>query len=287
MLSYAIKPVIYGTVCSFFAGVDHRVAMIEGLGSLFSVHDGKVTFGHWLRRALVTKMYKFSLILAKKIIFLNQDDIDEFNNKNILNKSRATLLGGIGVDLKKWVNGPPVQKPITFTLSARLLREKGVTIFADAARQVKSSHPDTRFILLGGLDANPSSLSLDEVNDWVEEGIIEWPGHVSVLEWLSASSVFVLPSYYREGIPRSSQEALAMGLPIITTDNVGCKETVIDGVNGYLIPIKSVEALVDKMLKFINNPNLILEMGKHSRQLAELKFSEGNKVIMQLDILNC
>ncbi|MDC0042594.1 hypothetical protein OAJ10_02435 [Paracoccaceae bacterium] len=100
MLSYSIKPVIYGTICGFFAGVNHRVAMIEGLGSLFSSHFYEITFRHWLRRFLVSKMYKFSLYFSKENIFLNQDDIDEFDNRGILNKSRASLLGGIGVDLK-------------------------------------------------------------------------------------------------------------------------------------------------------------------------------------------
>ena len=287
MLSFFIKPVIYGTVCALFAQVKHRVAMIEGLGSTFSSNDGEITFKKWIRVALVTKMYKYSLIFAKKIIFLNKDDINEFNIRGILNKSRTTLLGGIGVDLKEWVNDAPVLHPITFTLAARLLREKGVVVFANAARQVKALHPDTRFILLGGLDPNPSGLSIEEVNSWVEEGILEWPGHVPVFKWLCDSSVFVLPSYYREGVPRSSQEALAMGLPIITTNSVGCKETVIDGVNGYLVPIKNVEMLVDKMLTFINDPDLIIEMGKNSRKLAELEFSEHKKIIMQLKILEC
>ncbi|MDC0042593.1 glycosyltransferase [Paracoccaceae bacterium] len=180
-----------------------------------------------------------------------------------------------------------MQDPVTFIMSARLLREKGVEVYADAARQVKLLHPSTRFILLGGLDLNPSSLTLDEVNEWVSEGFLEWPGHVSVLEWLAVSSVFVLPSYYREGVPRSSQEALAMGLPIITTDSVGCRETVIDGINGYLVPIKSVDSLVHKMLAFVNNPTLINKMGKCSRQIAESKFSEEEKISMQLDILDC
>ena len=287
MLSFFVKPVIYGTVCGFFAKIDHRVAMIEGLGYLFSQDDVHFSFGKWLKRTLVSKMYKLSLMLAKRVIFLNQDDINEFNDRGILKASNATLLGGIGVDLEEWINNGPVINPVTFTLTARLLREKGVVDFASAARRVKSLHPDTRFILLGGLDPNPSSLTFDEVNSWVEEGIIEWPGHVSVIEWLAASTVFVLPSYYREGVPRSSQEALAMGLPIITTDSVGCRETVVDGINGYLIPIKNIEALVDKMLIFINNPELIPKMGRHSRQLAELKFSEEEKIAMQLDILDC
>ena len=287
MLSYFIKPVIYGTVCGFFSGVGHRVAMIEGLGSVFSDNDSKISVSKWLRRALVSKMYKIALIFTNETVFLNQDDVDFFDSRSILKASKATLLGGIGIDLKEWVNKAPVQSPVTFIMAARLLREKGVVDFANAARQVKASCPEARFILLGGLDPNPTSLTFDEVNSWVCEGIIEWPGHVPVMEWLSVSSVFVLPSYYREGIPRSSQEALAMGLPIITTDSVGCRETVTNGVNGYMIPIKNVDILVEKMLIFVNNPELIFEMGKRSRDLAEFKFSEDKKITIQLDILNC
>ncbi|MDC0547293.1 glycosyltransferase family 4 protein [Gammaproteobacteria bacterium] len=287
MLSFFIKPVIYGTACAFFAGVGHRVAMIEGLGSVFSDQGSASSIKSLTRRFIVSKMYKCSLMLANAVVFLNQDDIDEFNDRGILKKSRATLLGGIGVDLNVWVNNAPVESPVTFIMVARLLREKGVVDFADAARRVKYLYPDTRFIILGGLDLNPDSLTFQEVNSWVVEGIVEWPGHVSVMEWLAKSSVFVLPSYYREGVPRSSQEAAAMGLPIITTDSVGCRETVIDGVNGFLVPIKNFEALSDRMIEFIRNPRLISKMGKYSRQLAEQEFSEEKKIAILLNILKC
>ena len=287
MLSYFIKPVIYGNVCGFLARVELRVAMIEGLGSVFLDGDSLQGFSKRLRLFLVEKMYSVALKVASKVIFLNVDDISEFDRRNIFKRENAILLGGIGVDLDEWVNEGRHYKPITFTLAARLLREKGVEIFVDAARRVKLLHPDVKFVLLGGVDSNPSSVSIDELNSWVDEKVIDWPGHVSVIEWFSHTSVFVLPSYYREGIPRSSQEALAMSLPIITTDSVGCRETVIDGVNGYLIPVKDVDALVDKMLIFINNPGLILEMGKNSRKIAESKFDEKIKIVKQLEILEC
>jgi glycosyltransferase involved in cell wall biosynthesis len=287
LLTYNIKPIIYGTVCGFFAGVDHRVAMVEGLGSVFADHDNNFSLKKWLKSLLVSKMYKVSLLTAHKVIFLNQDDLEYFNEKSILSSSKAKLLGGIGVNLNEWVAKPPSQNPITFIMTARLLREKGVEDYINAARIVKAQYPKTRFILLGGLDLNPTSLKAEEVNKWVDEDVIEWPGHVPVLNWLNLASVFVLPSYYREGVPRSSQEALAVGLPIITTDSVGCKETVIDGVNGYLVPIKSAETLAKKMMHFINNPNLITEMGKKSRELAESNFSEEKKIATQLEILKC
>lgn len=287
LLSYFIKPVIYGTVCGFLAGINRRVAMIEGLGSVFVEGEGALSLGKKLRLFIVKKMYKFALRLASKVIFLNQDNISEFDRRRIFKREKAILLGGTGVDLEEWVNRGQHQKPITFTLAARLLREKGVETFVDAARKVKSLHPECRFVLLGRIDLNPSSITVKELKDWVDEKVVECPGHVSVIKWFSETSVFVLPSYYQEGIPRSSQEALAMSLPIITTDSVGCRETVIDGFNGYLIPIKDVDALVDKMLIFINNPQLIKEMGKKSRVIAERQYDENIKIIKQLEILDC
>lgn len=287
LLSYNIKPIIYGTICGFMAGINHRVAMIEGLGSVFADHDSNFSMKKRLKVALVSKMYKVSLFMAHKIVFLNQDDLDFFNEKSIITLSKSTLLGGIGVDLDEWVEKTPVKNPITFIMTARLLKEKGVEDYVDAARIVKALHPNTRFILLGDLDLNPTSLKLEEVNKWVEEGIIEWPGHVPVFDWLSLASVFVLPSYYREGVPRSSQEALAVGLPIITTDSVGCKETVVDGINGYLVPIKNPEILAKKMMKFIHDPDSLIVMGEKSRELAELNFSEKKKIATQLEILKC
>jgi glycosyltransferase involved in cell wall biosynthesis len=287
LFAYNIKPIIYGTICGFLSGVNHRVAMIEGLGSVFADYDKKFSLRKWLKIAAVSKMYKISLSMAHETVFLNQDDLDYFNNKSILSSSKAILLGGIGVDLNEWAEKTPAHNPITFIMTARLLREKGVEDYVEAARLVKSLHPNIRFILLGGLDLNPTSLSANDVNNWVEEGIIEWPGHVQVIDWLSKASVFVLPSFYREGIPRSSQEALAIGLPIITTDSVGCRETVIDGVNGYLVPIKNAAKLAEKMMLFIDNPDTIFIMGKKSRELAELRFSEDKKISAQLDILKC
>lgn len=132
---------------------------------------------------------------------------------------------------------------MTFLLAARLLREKGIVEYAEAARLVKALHPEARFVLLGGLDPNPGGLGQPEVQSWVTEGLLEWPGHVAVKPWLAQTSVYVLPSYYREGVPRSTQEAMAMGRAVITTHAPGCRETVDDGVNGFLVPVRDVPAL--------------------------------------------
>jgi len=270
-LGYFIKPVIFGTLAAWLAGVPHRVAMIEGLGYVFTLTGQSEKFQRKLLRGLVIQLYRIALAHAHKIIFLNQDDIDEFVDAGLLQQRKVVKLGGIGVSLADWPHTQPVKEPITFLLAARLLREKGIVEYVNAAKIVKARHPAVRFVLLGGLDHNPGSLSEAEVNSWVAQGLIEWPGHVAVMPWLAQASVFVLPSY-REGVPRSTQEAMAMGLPVITTNAPGCRETVDHGVNGFLVPVRDVPALAAAMLHLIESPELTSAMGLESRRLAEERF---------------
>jgi glycosyltransferase involved in cell wall biosynthesis len=270
--SYFIKPVIFGTLAAWLVQVAHRVAMIEGLGYVFT-DDGQVwSYKRRLLRVGVSWLYKLALSLAHQVIFLNKDDIAEFVNGGLVAPAKVSCLGGIGIDLNDWPFSAPCTQPITFLLAARLLREKGITQYADAARIVKAKYPEVRFVLLGGLDPNPGGLKLAEVQAWVDESLLEWPGHVPVQPWLAKTSVYVLPSYYREGVPRSTQEAMAMGRAVITTDAPGCRETVDDGVNGFLVPVRDVKALVSAMLRFVENPDLVESMGRQSRRMAEERF---------------
>jgi glycosyltransferase involved in cell wall biosynthesis len=157
-------------------------------------------------------------------------------------------------------------------LMARLLREKGIYEYVEAARAVRQQHPHARFLLLGGTDPNPGALTREEVAAWVAEGVVEWLGHVdNVRPWIASTSVYVLPSY-REGKPRSTQEAMAMSRPVITTDAPGCRDTVIEGVNGFLVPVRDSAALADAMMRFIDQPELIPRMGRESRRIAEERF---------------
>src|SRR5690606_30973703 len=188
-----------------------------------------------LLRTTVLKLYAFALARAERVIFQNRDDLNEFTDAGVVSQDKAVNAGGTGVDLQEWPLSPPVTKPVTFLLAARLLREKGILEYVEAARTIKARYPEVRFILLGGLDTNPGGISAAEVHSWVEEGVLEWPCHVKVKPWFEQMSVFVLPSY-REGVPRSTQEAMAMGRPVITTDAPGCRETVEHGVNGFLVP---------------------------------------------------
>ena len=170
-------------------------------------------------------------------------------------------------------------------LIARLLREKGVLEFAEAARLVKQSYPQVRFVLLGDVDPNPGSLPCQLVQGWAQDGVLEWPGHVPVAPWLAQASVYVLPSY-REGVPMSTQEAMAMGRAVITTDVPGCRETVVEGINGFLVPVRNAPALADAMRKFIAQPELIAQMGRESRRLAQERFDvrEVNRRLIELII---
>jgi glycosyltransferase involved in cell wall biosynthesis len=271
-LAYFIKPVIFATLAAWFVGVPRRVALIAGLGYVFTPGNRYFSFKRRLLRSVVSILYRIALRRAHAVIFQNSDDIEEFTKKKIVSASKVIRIGGTGVDLDQWPFSSPVLEPVTFLLAARLLQEKGITEYAEAARLVKQRHNTTRFILLGGLDSNPGGLSEEQVHAWVEQEILEWPGHVDVKPWLAQASVFVLPSSYREGVPRSTQEAMAMGRPVITTDVPGCRETVEEGVNGFFVPCRNSEALAQAMLRFITEPELIRTMGLASRSLAEQRF---------------
>lgn len=291
-LSYTVKPVIYGTLAAAIAKVPKRVAMIEGLGYTFTNNERPIKFKKCVLLIVVSLLYRLSLASAHSVLTLNKDDLREFVRLRLTAKSKLFCVGGIGVDLLEWpqVNFPAIENgldaPITFTLIARLLKEKGIIEYVQAARNIKKLFPRSRFQLLGSLDDNPGAISRKEVDLWVEEGIIEWPGYVDVRKWLGKTHVFVLPSY-REGVPRSTQEAMAMGRPVITTDVPGCRDTVIDGFNGFMVPPRDVPALVTAMERFINEPQLIERFGQASRQLAEERFDVhkvNNKLLQIMEL---
>ncbi|WP_029040785.1 glycosyltransferase family 4 protein [Cucumibacter marinus] len=271
VLSFAIKPVIYGTLAARMAGVKHRYALIAGLGYAFG--DGaRSSFRSRAVHHAARMLYRTALSQANAVFMQNPDDANDFVDLGIVGRDKIVGVNGTGVDLDDWVAHPTMVKPITFVLAARLLAEKGIRQYVEAARIIKAEHPDVRFVLLGGLDSNPDGIKRAEVEGWVAEGVLEWPGHVPVRPWLAEVSVFVLPSYYREGVPRSIQEAMASARPIITTDAPGCRETVIEGRNGFLVPPRDAGALADAMRKFVLEPNLVMDMGRESRILAQERF---------------
>lgn len=268
VLSYAIKPVIYGTLAAAASGIPRRFALIEGLGHVFL---NKPSIKSRILKAIAVKLYRMALNHADQTWFLNKDDKADFLELKLVEPSKANIVGAIGIDLDKWQPARPVFDPVTFLFVGRLLREKGIMEFIEAARRVKQKHAGARFIVLGDVDTNPSSVSQEDVAGWVNEGSVDWPGHVDVAPWLAKSSVFVLPSY-REGVPRSTQEAMASARAVITTDVPGCRETVVDGQNGFLVPAKDVNSLVNAMSRYINEPELIGLHGAQGRLMAEQMF---------------
>ncbi|WP_187336609.1 glycosyltransferase family 4 protein [Novosphingopyxis iocasae] len=272
VLCYFAKPAIFGTLAAWIARVPRRIALIEGLGYVFTEGEDSGGAKRWLLRTITKLLYRNALRAADKVAFLNEDDAGQFRAMGLVTADKIIVLGGIGVDLQELKPSSPPAGPPSFIMMARLLREKGVREYVAAARIVKARHPDARFVLLGDRDANPGSVSWGELDAWIADGIVEWPGHVdNVPEWLSDASVFVLPSY-REGVPRSTQEAAALGRAVITTDAVGCRETVVDGRNGFVVPVRSVDELAEAMERFVKQPELVARMGAESRALAEERF---------------
>ena len=272
VLTYFVKPNIWGMLAAALAHVPRRIAMVEGMGYVFTENSiGRRTLRQLVLGWLIMRLYQLSFIAADRVIVLNVDDLRDLRSSCGLRPSKAFLLGGIGVSLEEWQMQVPVLNPITFTMVARITREKGVFEFLNAAKQIKMQFPDVRFMLLGGGDDNPGAIDKQSLQALDVESCVDLLGHVDVKPWLSRSSVFVLPSY-REGVPRSTQEAMALGLPIITTDVPGCRETVVEMVNGFLVPPRDSLQLADAMKRFILQPELIERMGRESRRLAEQRF---------------
>lgn len=284
VLAYFVKPVIYGSLAAWLAGIQRRFSIIEGLGYVFATDGCFESFKRRALRRVVSLMYRLALALNEKVFFLNSEDIIEFESNRFIAKEKIVKLNGIGVDLDYYAPVPVVKNPVTFILVARLLKEKGVYDYIDAARRVLSAYPDARFLLVGGIDPNPGSVMQSELKRWAAEGLVDWVGPVAdVRPWIAKASVCVLPSYYREGVPRGNQEAMAMGRPLITTDWVGCRETVKHGVNGFLVPVRDPGALSEAMVRFIRKPELIEIMGLEGRRMAETKFNVHpiNQVILR------
>ncbi|PUA27596.1 MAG: glycosyltransferase family 1 protein [Cellvibrio sp. 79] len=286
VFSYFVKPVIFGTLAARLANVKRRVAMLEGLGFIFTEQPEGVSKKIYLLRKIQVLLYRLSFPLLDQVIFLNPDDPKDLIARYKLKVKKVSVLGGIGLDLKSYPYAKPDLNKISFLFIGRLLKEKGINEFIAAGKIVKKLYPEVGFTILGGLDEeNPGGLSAAELKHLVNTGLIDYPGHVSnIYERIVQSSVFVLPSYYREGVPRSTQEAMAVGRPIITTNVPGCRETVIDEVNGFLIPPWDPQCLADKMIYFIKNQALIEKMGLESYYIAQQKFDAAkvNKRLIEL-----
>ncbi|MDR5899548.1 glycosyltransferase family 4 protein [Halomonas vilamensis] len=282
VLAYTIKPVVYGLLAAQLAKVPKRYALITGLGYAFAGQESGT-------RPLVfhsaCRLYAAALRKADRVFFQNPDDEALFRELGLLTASvPSQVLNGSGVDMAHFTVAPLPEGPPRFLLIARLLGGKGVRQYISAARRIKQQHPEVMFQLAGDIDSNPDSVTQEELNGWVEEGVVEhWGWLTDVRPAIADCSVYVLPSYYREGTPRSILEAMAMGRAVITTDAPGCRETVLEGDNGYLVPVKDVDALVEAMQHFINRPALVKTMGRRSHEIAENRYDvhKVNAVMLQ------
>jgi glycosyltransferase involved in cell wall biosynthesis len=268
VLGYTIKPVIYGSLAAWLAGVPRRFALITGLGYAFQ-GEGK----RGRLQALVQRLYAAALSRVDKVFFQNPDDRELFRQRGILADDKPScVVNGSGVDLATFALAPLPSGLPRFLLIARLLGDKGVREYAKAARRVHLQHPGAQFALAGWIDSNPDAIAQQELDAWVADGTLVYLGRLSdVRPAIAASTVYVLPSY-REGTPRTVLEAMSMGRPIITTNTPGCRETVVHGDNGFLVPIKSVDALQKAMMEFIDDQALAHRMGQRSRQIAQEKY---------------
>lgn len=274
VFSFFVKPSIYGTIAAKLAGVPRRIAMLEGLGYIHTPSQTGFSFKKRVLQRIHGLLVSLGYAFADKVLFLNPDDPVDLSKKAFLNQSKLQVLGPIGLNLEGYpYRSVDLNKPIRFIFIARLLAEKGVFEYLDAARIVKKQYSNAEFVVLGGLDPdNPAALSKQQLDDVIEEGIVIYPGHVSnVPEWVADSHVFVLPSY-REGFPRSTQEAMAIGRAVITTDVPGCRETVVEGVNGFIVPPFDANTLAEKMLYLIEHPEEIQRMGDESHRMAVEQF---------------
>jgi glycosyltransferase involved in cell wall biosynthesis len=266
----SFKPVVYGVLAARFAGVRRRYAMLPGMGYAFA--EGR-EFRRRAIRVLLSLLLKLSLRVTGKLIVQNADDLKLFQSGRLLaNPEQAVRVAGSGVDLLRFKKTPlpSLDRPLTFLMIARLLRDKGLVEFVDAAKCVKRKHPNTRFVLVGPYDSNPTGVGPEIVEGWVRDGAIEYGGAVEdVRPFLADCHVFVLPSYYREGTPRTILEAMATGRPIITTDSAGCRETVVDGRNGILVAPRDATSLETAMIAYVNRPDDIAKHADESRKLVE------------------
>lgn len=270
VLGYTIKPVIYGTLAAWLAKVPKRYALITGLGYAFT---GEARGKRGLIQRMVRGLYRQSLKRSDLVFFQNPDDEALFRQLGLLSQDAPSqIVNGSGIDTARFIQSPLPKGAPSFLLIARLLGDKGVREYVAAAAKVREMYPDAVFRLVGFIDENPDSITQAELDQWIAEGHIEYLGALEdVRPAIAGASVYVLPSY-REGTPRTVLEAMSMGRPIITTDAPGCRETVVEGDNGYLVPVTSVDALVDAMQRFIDQPELIARMGQSSRAIAEEKY---------------
>jgi len=270
VLLLTLKPIVYGSFAAKFFSLKEVFSLNSGLGRIFV----RETIYQKFVFIFLYPLLKLALKFNQNVFFQNPDDLALFEDLGICPSSKSIVVNGTGVDLTqfKFTEKKP-SKTLNFLLIARLIKEKGVFFYYESARKLKQKYPNVNFLLLGNLCNGHSAISKEEIMAWKKEKVIDYLGETDdVRPFLDNADVFVLPTYYREGVPRTCMEAMAKGLPIITTDVPGCRETVINSKNGVLIEPKNQEALTRAMEDFILKPEMILDMARFGRKLVEQKF---------------
>ncbi len=267
IFTYQAKTVVYGSMAARLNGIREVYPLIAGLGSIF--------LGTGFKNKMVKTIMKTEFWAAckcsEKVFFQNNDDKNDFEKNGLVKRDKTVVINGSGVNLEKFQPVPFPAEP-AFLFIGRLIKDKGILEYLEACKAVKSKYPEVCCLLVGPYDSNPSALQPEELQPFIDNDIVKYFGEQSdVRPFIAQCSTYVLPSYH-EGTPKTVLEAMAMGRPIITSNAPGCKETVTDGVNGYLVPVKDIQKLTEKMLYLVENPHIGVVMGKKSLQIAQRKY---------------
>lgn len=267
IFAYQAKTVIYGGMAAAMNGIRDFYPLIAGVGSVFLGSSLKQK----LVRSILVAEYRLGMGRAPKVFFQNRDDLKVFTDHNILPEHKAVMLHGSGVNVDKFTPTPLPEKP-GFLCISRLIRDKGVWEYLEAARKLHQRRPEVACVLVGPFDTNPSAIQPEELQPYIDDGSVTYMGEQKdVQPFLKACTAYVLPSYH-EGTPKTVLEAMACGRPAITTDAPGCRETVTDGVNGLLVPVKDVDAIVDAMERLLDAPAAAARMAAEARRIAEDRY---------------
>jgi glycosyltransferase involved in cell wall biosynthesis len=271
---FTIKCAVYGSLAAMLAGVPARINAVAGLGYVFASNDRRAH----LLRPLVRTLMRFALRGRRsRLILQNHDDARMFLDHRLIEDARVRVIPGSGVDCNRFVpRARPCNDPPRVLLAARLLWEKGVKEYVQASRTLRAQGRRVRFLLAGASDpGNPAAVPEATVRGWVDDGLVEWIGHFDDMPALFASTdIVVLPSYYREGLPKSLIEAAACATPLITTDMPGCRDVVTDGVDGLIVPPRDAEALCAAIVRLLDAPERARKLGLAARAKALAKFDE-------------
>jgi glycosyltransferase involved in cell wall biosynthesis len=278
VFTYQAKTIIYGSIAAKLNDITEVYPLIAGLGSIFR----GTGFKNKIVKTILKIEYRIACKCSKKVFFQNNDDKNGFVSNGLIEDDKTVIINGSGVNLEKFRPTPPT-KECAFLFIGRLIKDKGIMEYLEACKEVKIKYPNIRCLLVGPYDSNPSALKPEELKTYIESGVIEYYGEQSdVGPFIAKCSTYILPSYH-EGTPKTVLEAMAIGRPIITSDAPGCRETVIDGVNGFLVPVKNLNVLAEKMIWMIEHKEKAEIMGQESLKICRKKFDviKVNEVILK------